>query len=188
MQLFEKIPNNVNLSQNKQLVRALEKWQPNYMKWWRDAGPTDFQEDLIYLRTAISVDAAGWAQFDYVKMPDYRWGVFLAPPVKDRAIPSGDLYGQPAWQEVPGEHRNALRRIIVTQGDTEPASVEQQRLLSNSAPSMYDCRNLFQVNVEEGRHLWAMVYLLHCYFGRDTAKRPKSCSSAARGTWTSRAS
>ena len=27
--------------------------------------------------------------------------------------------------------------------------------------------NLFQVNVEEGRHLWAMVYLLHRYFGRD---------------------
>ena len=50
---------------------------------------------------------------------------------------------------------------------TEPASVEQQRLLCNTAPSMYDCRNLFQVNVEEGRHLWAMVYLLHKYFGRD---------------------
>ena len=32
---------------------------------------------------------------------------------------------------------------------------------------MYDLRNLFQVNVEEGRHLWAMVYLLHSYFGRD---------------------
>src|SRR3546814_2381362 len=28
-------------------------------------------------------------------------------------------------------------------------------------------RNLFQVNVEEGRHLWAMVYLLDAYFGRD---------------------
>ncbi|NJK32422.1 MAG: benzoyl-CoA 2,3-epoxidase subunit BoxB, partial [Deltaproteobacteria bacterium] len=69
--------------------------------------------------------------------------------------------------EVPGEHRNALRRIIVTQADTEPASVEQQRLLGHTAPSLYDMRNLFQVNVEEGRHLWAMVYLLHKYFGRD---------------------
>jgi benzoyl-CoA 2,3-dioxygenase component B len=55
----------------------------------------------------------------------------------------------------------------VTQGDTEPASVEQQRLLGHTAPSLYDLRNLFQVNVEEGRHLWAMVYLLHAYFGRD---------------------
>jgi benzoyl-CoA 2,3-dioxygenase component B len=55
----------------------------------------------------------------------------------------------------------------VTQGDTEPASVEQQRMLGHTAPSLYDLRNLFQVNVEEGRHLWAMVYLLHSHFGRD---------------------
>ncbi|HEY9455639.1 MAG TPA: benzoyl-CoA 2,3-epoxidase subunit BoxB, partial [Bradyrhizobium sp.] len=67
----------------------------------------------------------------------------------------------------PGEHRANLRRIIVTQGDTEPASVEQQRHLGLTCPSLYDLRNLFQVNVEEGRHLWAMVYLLHRYFGRD---------------------
>ena len=60
-----------------------------------------------------------------------------------------------------------LRRLIVIQGDTEPASVEQQRHLGKTAPSLYDMRNLFQVNVEEGRHLWAMVYLLHKYFGRD---------------------
>jgi benzoyl-CoA 2,3-dioxygenase component B len=45
--------------------------------------------------------------------------------------------------------------------------VEQQRMLGHTAPSIYDLRNLFQVNVEEGRHLWAMVYLLHAYFGRD---------------------
>ncbi|MEM7669782.1 MAG: benzoyl-CoA 2,3-epoxidase subunit BoxB, partial [Pseudomonadota bacterium] len=56
---------------------------------------------------------------------------------------------------------------IVIQGDTEPASVEQQRFLGKTAPSLYDMRNLFQVNVEEGRHLWAMVYLLQKYFGRD---------------------
>tara|TARA_R110000868_G_scaffold14669_2_gene67900 strand:- start:20 stop:844 length:825 start_codon:yes stop_codon:yes gene_type:complete len=68
---------------------------------------------------------------------------------------------------VPGEYRSTLRRIIVTQGDTEPASVEQQRHLGLTCPSLYDLRNLFQVNVEEGRHLWAMVYLLHNYFGRD---------------------
>ena len=68
---------------------------------------------------------------------------------------------------MPGEYRNWLRRLIVTQGDTEPASVEQQRLLGLTAPSLYDMRNLFQVNVEEGRHLWAMVYLLHSCFGKD---------------------
>jgi benzoyl-CoA 2,3-dioxygenase component B len=45
--------------------------------------------------------------------------------------------------------------------------VEQQRFLGLTAPSLYDMRNLFQVNVEEGRHLWAMVYLLQKYFGAD---------------------
>jgi benzoyl-CoA 2,3-dioxygenase component B len=86
--------------------------------------------------------------------------------------------GEPAWQQVPGEHRNTLRRIIVTQGDTEPASVEQQRLLGQTCPSLYDLRNLFQVNVEEGRHLWAMVYLLHKYFGRDGREEAEALLAA----------
>jgi benzoyl-CoA 2,3-dioxygenase component B len=163
----ERIPNNVQLSDDKRLQRALEAWQPNYLQWWREMGPSGFQEDLVYLRTAISVDSDGWANFDYVKMPDYRWGIFLAEQEKDRTIGFGDDFGKPVWQQVPGEHRNTLRRLIVTQGDTEPASVEQQRMLGHSCPSVYDLRNLFQVNVEEGRHLWAMVYLLQSYFGRD---------------------
>ncbi|HLY15816.1 MAG TPA: benzoyl-CoA 2,3-epoxidase subunit BoxB [Bryobacteraceae bacterium] len=167
MSLYERIPNNVNLSTDKRLLRALEHWLPNYMQWWSDMGPEGFQADDVYLRTATSVEPGGWAHFDYVKMPDYRWGIFLAPPEHDRRVGFGDHLGLPVWQEVPGEYRNMLRRLIVTQGDTEPASVEQQRLLGQSAPSLYDLRNLFQVNVEEGRHLWAMVYLLHSYFGRD---------------------
>ncbi len=183
MQLFEKIPNNVNLSQNRRLMRALEKWQPNYLKWWKEAGPAGFQEDWIYLRTAVSVDPKGWAHFEYVKMPDYRWGIFLAPPIPGRKIECGDHFGKPVWEEVPGEYRNMLRRIIVTQGDTEPASVEQQRLLCHSAPSMYDCRNLFQVNVEEGRHLWAMVYLLHCYFGRDGREEAEELLERRSGSY-----
>ncbi|MDQ3253577.1 MAG: benzoyl-CoA 2,3-epoxidase subunit BoxB [Acidobacteriota bacterium] len=167
MQLYERIPNNVNLSGDKRLQRALEKWLPNYLDWWREMGPDGFQEKDVYLRTAISVDADGWANFDYVKMPDYRWGIFLKPAEQDAKVGFGDHCGMPAYQEVPGEFRNSLRRIIVTQGDTEPASVEQQRELGKTCPSLYDLRNLFQVNVEEGRHLWAMVYLLHRYFGRD---------------------
>jgi len=163
----EKIPNNVDLSQDKRLQRALEQWLPGYLDWWRAVGPDGFQERDVYLRTAISVDTDGWANFDYVKMPDYRWGIFLTPQEPGKTIGFGDAMGQPVWNEVPGEFRNMLRRIIVTQADTEPASVEQQRLLGHTAPSLYDLRNLFQVNVEEGRHLWAMVYLLHSYFGKD---------------------
>ena len=165
--LNAKIPNNVGLADDRRLQRALEQWQPAFIDCWRQMGPEGFQEKDVYLRTAVSVESGGWAHFDYVKMPEYRWGIFLEPPVKDREIGFGDHLGEPAWQEVPGEYRNPLRRIIVTQGDTEPASVEQQRMLGKTAPSLYDLRNLFQVNVEEGRHLWAMVYLLHTSFGRD---------------------
>src|ERR1700754_4304486 len=163
----EKIPNNVNLGGDKRLQRALEAWQPQFIDWWKQMGPLGWQERDIYLRTAVSVETDGWAHFDYVKMPDYRWGIFLEPKQEGRVHGFGDFYGQPVWDEVPGEFRNLLRRLIVTQGDTEPASVEQQRDLGATAPSLYDLRNLFQVNVEEGRHLWAMVYLLHTYFGRD---------------------
>ncbi|WP_343740381.1 benzoyl-CoA 2,3-epoxidase subunit BoxB [Delftia tsuruhatensis] len=163
----EKIPNNVNLGEDRTLQRALESWQPNFLNWWGDVGPEGSTDYDVYLRTAISVDPQGWAQFGHVKMRDYRWGIFLNPAEADRKVHFGDHAGEKAWQDVLGEHRANLRRIIVTQGDTEPASVEQQRHLGLTAPSMYDLRNLFQVNVEEGRHLWAMVYLLHKHFGRD---------------------
>src|SRR5260370_40249383 len=130
-------------------------------------GPDGFQGKDVWVRTAIDVGSEGWEHFDAVKRTDDRGGTFLEPAQPDAKVGFGDNFGAPAYQEVPGEFRNSLRRIIVTQGDTEPASVEQQRLLGHTAPSLYDLRNLFQVNVEEGRHLWAMFYLLHAYFGRD---------------------
>jgi len=164
---YERIPNNIGLGDNRALQRALEHWRPHFLDWWKEMGPAAFAVADVYLRTATAVDEQGWASYGMVKMPEYRWGIFLADPVPDRRIGFGDALGEPVWQQVPGEHRSALRRLIVTQGDTEPASVEQQRRLGETCPSLYDLRNLFQVNVEEGRHLWAMVYLLHGYFGRD---------------------
>jgi benzoyl-CoA 2,3-dioxygenase component B len=162
----EKIPNNVSLADDRRLQRALESWQPNFLTWWETMGPALPTQD-VYLRTAVNVGREGWAQFGHVPMRDYRWGIFLAEPGQDRRIAFGRHKGEPAWQQVPGEYRAELRRLIVIQGDTEPASVEQQRNLGATAPSLYDLRNLFQVNVEEGRHLWAMVYLLHAHFGRE---------------------
>ena len=58
----ETIPNNVNLSEDKALQRALEHWQPNYIDWWKDMGPDGSQDFDVYLRTAVSVDPQGWAQ------------------------------------------------------------------------------------------------------------------------------
>ena len=161
------IPNNVGLADDLRVRKALETWHPGYIDWWKTMGPEGFQNSPVFLRTAVGVGSENWAKFDFVRMPEYRWGMLLAPEVEGRTIPFGAHKGEPAWQEVPGEYRAMLRRLLVIQGDTEPASVEQQRHLGATAPSLYDLRNLFQVNVEEGRHLWAMVYLLQKYFGRD---------------------
>ncbi|HEY2834669.1 MAG TPA: benzoyl-CoA 2,3-epoxidase subunit BoxB [Sporichthyaceae bacterium] len=162
----ERIPNNVDLASDRKLQRALESWQPKFLDWWKEMGPALPTRD-VYLRTAVDVGREGWAHFGHIALPDYRWGIFLAERDNDRAIGFGEHKGKPVWQQVPGEYRSELQRLIVVQGDTEPASVEQQRRLGMTAPSLYDLRNLFQVNVEEGRHLWAMVYLLHAYFGRE---------------------
>src|SRR5881628_626313 len=96
-----KIPNNVNLSEDRQVLKALEGWHPGYLDWWNDMGPEGFQESLVYLRTAVSVDPKGWAKFDYVRMPEYRWGVLLAPQDTERKVNFGRHIGEPAWQEVP---------------------------------------------------------------------------------------
>ena len=164
------IPNNVGLAGDLRVRKALETWHPEYIDWWKSMGPEGFQASQVFLRTAIGVGSDNWAKFGFVRMPEYRWGVLLAPQIEGRTIPFGAHKGEPAWQEVPGEYRAMLRRLLVIQGDTEPASVEQQRHLGATAPSLYDMRNLFQVNVEEGRHLWAMVYLLQKYFGREDRK------------------
>src|SRR5579875_3448857 len=123
----ERIPNNVNLAEDRRLRRALEQWQPRFLDWWREMGPQAFKTNEVYLRTAVSVDAAGWAQFGFVRMPEYRWGIFLAEPQPGRTIAFGEHKGEPVWQEVPGEYRGALRRLIVVQGDNEPAAGRRHR-------------------------------------------------------------
>ena len=121
-----KIPNNVNLADDQRVLKALEQWHPGYIDWWKTMGPEGFQTSDVYLRTAVSIDPKGWAKFDYVKMPEYRWGILLAPQDAERKVNFGAHKGEKAWAEVPGEYRAMLRRLVVIQGDTEPASVEQQ--------------------------------------------------------------
>ena len=85
----DKIPNNVDLGRDRVLQRALEHWQPAYLSWWYDMGPNESHNFEVYLRTAISVEPDGWAQFDYVKMPEYRWGIFLQPRDEKRQVNFG---------------------------------------------------------------------------------------------------
>ena len=73
-----KIPNNVGLADDARVLKALEQWHPGYIDWWMTMGPEGFQTSDVYLRTAVSIDPKGWAKFDYVKMPEYRWGILLA--------------------------------------------------------------------------------------------------------------
>jgi hypothetical protein len=97
----EKIPNNVNLSEDRTLQRALEQWQPNYLDWWDDMGPDGSHNFDVYLRTAVSVDPQGWAQFGHVKMPDYRWGIFLNPARRTARSTSATTRARPPGRTCP---------------------------------------------------------------------------------------
>ena len=131
--------NNVGLAADLRVRKALETWYPGYIDWWKTSGPELFQNAPVFLRTAVGVGSDNWAKFDFVRMPEYRWGILLAPQVEGRTIPFGAHKGEPAWQEVPGEYRAMLRRLLVIQGDTEPASVEQQRHLGATARRSTTC-------------------------------------------------
>ncbi len=90
------------------------------------------------------------------------------------AVETGDIQfgsykGRPKWEnlrQVPTQQmRDALMNMIVYQGDTEFASVEQQRNLFESAPTDWDRRALTRVMIEEMRHGWQMCALLIDFFG-----------------------
>ena len=158
------IPNNVGLAQKPALKNALQWFDVEFRNWWLDCGPAGIRDNEVYLRTPVGVDAGGWAQYGFVPLSKYRWGVFQADAKPGRLALFGNIAGQPVWETLPPEHRDYVRKLLITQGDTEPGSVEQSRQLALTAPSLYDLRNLLQFSVEEGRHLWAMVHLLLEHF------------------------
>src|SRR3982074_2360268 len=81
----------------------------------------------------------------------------------------GSYKGRNKWEnlrQVPTQAmRDALMNMIVYQGDTEFASVEQQRNLFATAPTEYDRRAITRVMIEEMRHGWQMCALLVDHFG-----------------------
>src|SRR5215471_9467338 len=76
----EKIPNNVDLAGDKTLQRALEHWQPEFLRWWGDMGPEGTSETQIYLRTAVSVDPKGWRISTTSECPSIAGGSFSRQP------------------------------------------------------------------------------------------------------------
>ena len=43
------IPNNVGLSEDRKVLKALEKWHPGYINWWNDLIPQNSQDSMVYL-------------------------------------------------------------------------------------------------------------------------------------------
>src|SRR5918995_3890627 len=106
--------------------------------------------------------------YDPALLGDYKFETKLGE-LHTPEIEFGDFKGQPKWQrvgQIPNQPiRDALLNLIVYQGDTEFASVEQQKNLLDTAPTEYDRKALTRVNSEEMRHGWQMCYLLVNYFG-----------------------
>jgi benzoyl-CoA 2,3-dioxygenase component B len=107
--------------------------------------------------------------FDSELIQDYAFEAKYAGPDQPR-IEFGDYRGERKWErvrDIPDQRiRDALLHLIVYQGDTEFASVEQQRHLVASAPTEYDRKSALRVMAEEMRHGWQMCHVMVTHFGR----------------------
>ena len=134
----------------KEVPETFDEWIENFGEWQKTVG----------------FDPAWAGDFDLSIKFDW-----------DRAgdvIEFGDYAGRPKWErslQVPHQNiRDSLVTLITVQGDTEFASVEQQRHLLDSAPTDYDRYSAARIMVEEQRHGWQMCYLLMTYFGKQGAR------------------
>jgi benzoyl-CoA 2,3-epoxidase subunit B len=105
---------------------------------------------------------------DYPEITNYQFEAKFGP-TRSNEIEFGAYKGRSKWEklvQVPDQRmRDALLNLIVYQGDTEFASVEQQRRLFETSPSEHDRQSLCRVVTEEMRHGWQMCYLLMNHFG-----------------------
>ena len=108
--------------------------------------------------------------FDPSWLGDFELSVLFDWERAGDIIEFGDYEGRAKWEralQVPHQSmRDALITMITVQGDTEFASVEQQRHLLASAPTDYDRYAAARIMAEEQRHGWQMAYLLMTYFGQ----------------------
>src|SRR5215510_14218776 len=125
-------------------ITTFDDWTEYFRQWQKDIG----------------LDASQFA--------DYKFEVKFGAVPSD-TIEFGDYAGRPKWEtvlQIPDQRvRDALLHLITYQGDTEFASVEQQRNLLNTAPSDYDLQSAVKIMREEMRHGTQMSYLLVKYFG-----------------------
>jgi len=91
-------------------------------------GPNDSRALQVYLRTAVSVSATAGPTSATYGCPSTA-GVSSRSQDQARTIAFGDQKGRPVWQDVPEIPLHAAPDYRCA-GRTEPASVEQQRLLA----------------------------------------------------------
>jgi len=134
-------------------VSNFDDWIDLFSEWKKDIG----------------FDDKTFKQFlpEYVLEPKYG-------DIRTTEIEFGDFAGDRKWErviDIPHQNmRDALQQLIIVQGDTEFASVEQQRMLVDRYPSDWDLYSLMRINAEEMRHGWQMCHVLITYFG-DAGKK-----------------
>ena len=125
-------------------ISTFDDWTDYFHEWQKDIG----------------LDASNLEGYQF----DVKFG-----EVESDEIEFGDFAGRPKWErvlQIPDQRiRDSLLHLIVFQGDTEFASVEQQKHLLNTAPSDYDLQSALKVMREEMRHGTQMCNLLVKYFG-----------------------
>lgn len=137
----------------KAQISTFNDWVDLFAEWKKDIG----------------YDEKTFKRFlpQYVLEPKYE-------ACKYNEIEFGDFRGDRKWErvlDIPNQGiRDALQQLIVYQGDTEFASVEQQRYLVDRAPSDYDLYALMRINAEEMRHGWQMSHILVTHFGEGGRK------------------
>lgn len=112
--------------------------------------------------------------FDPAWIGDFELSIKFDWERAGEVIEFGDYEGRKKWDrslQIPHQNiRDGLLSMITVQGDTEFASVEQQKHLLESAPSDYDRYAAARIMAEEQRHGWQMCYLLMTYFGQQGAR------------------
>ncbi|MBL7959336.1 phenylacetate-CoA oxygenase subunit PaaI [bacterium] len=137
----------------KAQISTFNDWVDIFAEWKKDIG----------------YDEKTFKRFlpNYLLEPKYE-------PCRYSEIEFGDFRGDRKWErvlDIPNQGiRDALQQLIVYQGDTEFASVEQQRYLVDRAPSDYDLYALMRINAEEMRHGWQMSHILVTHFGEGGRK------------------
>ncbi len=126
----------------------------------------DWVERFQEWQQRVGFDAAWLGDYTFEAKYDFE---NVAPEIE-----YGDYAGRPKWErplQIPHQNiRDALLHLIAVQGDTEFASVEQQRHLLATAPTEYDRKSALRIMAEEQRHGWQMCHVLMEHFGHAGAR------------------